>query len=62
MLSDRLMPLYFIYAKVTVFLSDFRVASAVRDGLDGDERLEVLTGKGVERCAGSLRFSDYLWC
>ena len=34
------MTLYFIYAEVAVFLSDFRVAPAVRDGFDGNERLE----------------------
>ena len=48
------MTLYFVYAKVAVFLSDFRIAPAVRDGFDSNERLEVLMGKGVERSAASL--------
>ena len=47
MLSDRLMTLYFVYAEVAVFLSDFRIAPAVRDRLDRDERLKVLMGKSV---------------
>ena len=47
MLSDRLMTLYFVYAEVAVFLSDFRIAPAVRDGLDGNERLKVLPGESV---------------
>ena len=42
-LSDRLMTLYFVYAKVAVFLSDFRIAPAVRDGLDGNQCLKVLS-------------------
>lgn len=31
MLSDRLMTFNFVYAEVAVFLSDFRIASAVRN-------------------------------
>lgn len=48
MLSDRLVPLYFIHAEVAVFLSDFRIAPTVRDGLDGDERLKILAGEGIK--------------